>query len=76
VLAHAFFDASEQPHDKLTASIGVAQLHAADDEHGDSLIARAGHGMQAAKQAGQNRVCTIEAAPPTTVEAPRFERIS
>jgi diguanylate cyclase (GGDEF)-like protein len=75
VLAHEFFDASEKPHDKLTASIGVAQLNAADDERGDSLVTRARHGMQAAKLAGQNRVCTTESGPPAA-EAPRFERSS
>lgn len=76
VLVHPFFDASEQPQHKLTASIGVAQLNALDDEQGDSLLARAGQGLQLARQGGRNRVCSTEALPPTQTEAARFDRIS
>lgn len=76
VLAHAFFEASEQPPHKLTASLGVAQLNGADDEHGTSLIARAELGLSMAKQAGQNRVCTAEPTPPSPAVEARLDRIS
>jgi diguanylate cyclase (GGDEF)-like protein len=75
VLGHPFLDATREPPQKLTASIGVAQLNSTDDEHGDSLIARAELGLVAAQQGGRNRVCTTEPTPPPPLET-RLERIS
>jgi diguanylate cyclase (GGDEF)-like protein len=50
---------SEQPEGRLTVSLGVAELGSADDEAGESLVARADRALYAAKHAGRNRVCTL-----------------
>jgi diguanylate cyclase (GGDEF)-like protein len=79
IAAHPFFDVTEQPPNRLTASIGVAQLSGADDEHGDSLTERAAAGLQAARLAGRNRVCSAEPLPApvaSPLDSPRLERIS
>ena len=73
VLAHPLSEASAREA-RLTATIGVAQLNAADDEHGDSLLVRAEQALQTARQGGRNRVSASE--PPMLVEPPRLERIS
>ena len=44
------------PHQAMTASIGVAQAQAVDDE--ESLVARADRALYAAKASGRNRVVT------------------
>jgi diguanylate cyclase (GGDEF)-like protein len=70
--AHLFFEASETPGAKLTASIGVAQLVSADDEHGTSLLARADQALVSARQGGRNRVVSAE----PWAESARLERPS
>lgn len=72
VLAHPLSEVSTRDA-RLSASIGVAQLNAADDEHGDSLIARAEQALQSARQGGRNRVSASE--PPQLAEPPRLERV-
>jgi diguanylate cyclase (GGDEF)-like protein len=74
VAAHAFFEPSESSAARLTASVGVAQLTAADDLHGTSLLARGEQALSGARQAGRNRVQSAEPVPPA--EAPRVERPS
>ncbi len=69
VLGHPFLDASEQTSAKLTVSIGVAQLIVGDDEHGESLLARAEQALATARQSGRNRVCNGETS--MLVETPR-----
>ncbi|HEX6244442.1 MAG TPA: diguanylate cyclase, partial [Polyangiales bacterium] len=54
VLQHPFAGGADQPGGALTVSIGVAELRGSDDEHGESLIARADQAMYAAKHAGRN----------------------
>jgi diguanylate cyclase (GGDEF)-like protein len=70
---HAFFDASE-PGSRLSASVGVAQLNSVDDEHGQSLRARAEQALASARQAGRNRVISAEQV--VVVEPARVERLS
>jgi diguanylate cyclase (GGDEF)-like protein len=65
VQAHPFFDSSEQASARLTLSAGVSQLGTADDEHGDSLLARAEQALAGARQAGRNRVASAESFPPS-----------
>jgi len=61
---HGFVGGADQPSGALTVSIGVTELDATDDEHGDSLVARADQALYAAKHAGRNRVFVH--APPTS----------
>ena len=58
VHAHPFFDASEQDHPRITASIGVAQLASGDDARGESLRQRAEQALATARKEGKNRVCS------------------
>ncbi|MDB4977214.1 MAG: hypothetical protein JWN48_5555 [Myxococcaceae bacterium] len=74
VLAHPFVDGSEAQQARVTASIGLAQLAPGDDDHGDSLLARAEQGLQAARQSGRNRVSSGE--PTALLERQSLERIS
>jgi diguanylate cyclase (GGDEF)-like protein len=64
---HAFAGGADQPSGALTVSIGVSELYTADDEHGDSLVARADLALYAAKRAGRNRV--VVQAPPSSATA-------
>jgi diguanylate cyclase (GGDEF)-like protein len=56
VLQHPFSGGADQPGGALSVSIGVAELQGSDDDHGESLIARADQAMYAAKHAGRNCV--------------------
>jgi len=46
----------------VSVSVGVAQLETADDEHGDSLIARAEQGLEICRAGGGNRVASVDAS--------------
>jgi diguanylate cyclase (GGDEF)-like protein len=61
ILAHDFPGGKEQPEGRLTVSLGVSQLAATDDRHGESLINRADQALYAAKHAGRNRVFVVDA---------------
>jgi diguanylate cyclase (GGDEF)-like protein len=56
ILQHPFAGGADQPGGALSISVGVAELQGNDDEHGESLIARADQTMYAAKHAGRNCV--------------------
>jgi len=60
VAAKSFVDGPESPSNKLTVSIGVAQLGTSDDDHGENLLGRVGQALSAARQGGRNRVCSSE----------------
>jgi diguanylate cyclase (GGDEF)-like protein len=61
IVMHPFAGGADQPGGALTVSIGVAELAATDDEHGNTLIVRADQALYAAKHAGRNRVCVADA---------------
>lgn len=56
---HGAFHARAWPHRAVTASIGIAGVHPGDTP--ESLIARADSALYAAKSAGRDRACEVQA---------------
>lgn len=56
---HDAFHARAWPHRAVTASIGIAGVHPGDTP--ESLIARADSALYAAKSAGRDRACEVQA---------------
>jgi len=67
LMEHKFVGGQDQPGGSLTVSIGVAELSATDDEHGEAIVARADQALFAAKHAGRNCVFVAPTPVPATV---------